>query len=128
MGQNTIGISNSYATGDVSGTSTLLGGLVGNNTSSAIITGINYFADDVGGSDGLGQGSCDAAVCIQAMGGDDTARAAWLRDTLDETDDSGLNWDSQLDAEGNAVWGNLNAAGFPCLKNMPENPDEPSCD
>ena len=123
VGWSTAGdTSNSYATGTVETTVTdilLLGGLIGNNSGSNIISGINYFADDVGGSDGLGNGSCDAAVCVQAAGGDDAARAAWLADTLDETDDSGLNWDAQLDSEGNAVWGNLNAAGFPCLKNMP---------
>ena len=122
VGENRNGnTSNSYAAGEVPGTIVLLGGLVGNSDLSGDITGINYFADDVGGSDGIGAngGSCLAAVCVQAMGGDDAARAAWLADSLDETDDSGLNWDAELDAEGNAVWGNLNAAGFPCLKNMP---------
>ena len=122
VGQSGGSISNSYATGVISGTgsSSSIGGLVGNNSGS--FSGINYFADDEdsnGGSDGLGGGSCDAAVCMQAMGDTDTARAAWLADSLDETDDGGLNWDAELDAEGNAVWGNLNAAGFPCLKNMP---------
>ena len=114
-------ISNSYAAGEASGTSRT-GGLVGWN-SSGNLSGINYFADDVGGSDGIGiganSGSCDSAVCMQAMGGNDAARATWLEDSLDETLDSGLNWDAEVDAEGNAVWGNLNAAGFPCLKNMP---------
>ena len=123
-------ISNSYAAGTASSTASspiFIGGLVGNITGGST-SGINYFADDVGGSDGIGQGSCDAAVCVQATGSDDAARAAWLADSLDETDDSGLNWDAELDAEGNAVWGNLDAPGFPCLKDMPENPDEPSCD
>ena len=122
-------ISNSYATGMVSSASsspTELGGLVGQDTSSGGISGINYFADDAGGSDGIGQGTCDVAVCVQAIGGNDTARAAWLRDSLDETDDDGLNWDAELDADGNAVWGNLNMSGFPCLKNMPAG--APSCD
>ena len=116
-GINVESISNSYAAGEASGTSRI-GGLVGWNTAGSF-SGINYFADDVGGSDGLGSGPCDAAVCVQAMGSDDAARAAWLENSLDETLDSGLNWDEQLDDEGNAVWGNLNAAGFPCLKDMP---------
>ena len=120
---STGNISNSYATGTVSSTASspiFIGGLVGNITGGST-SGINYFADDIGGPDGVGLngGSCDAAVCVQAMGGDDTARAMWLEDSLNETLDSGLNWDEQLDADGNAVWGNLNAAGFPCLKNMP---------
>ena len=118
-------ISNSYAAGTASSTAVspiFLGGLAGvDNGGTGALNGINYFADNVGGANGLGTGSCDAAVvCVQATGSDDAARAAWLADSLDETDDSGLNWDAELDAEGNAVWGNLNAAGFPCLKNMPD--------
>ena len=132
VGYNNGTISNSYAAGMVSSAAfspTELGGLVGEDAaSSGSFSGTNYFADDAGGSDGIGASvgsSCDVAVCVQAMGGDDAARAAWLRDTLDETDDIGLNWDEQLDADGNAVWGNLNASGFPCLKNMPAG--APSC-
>ena len=119
VGVNAGSISNSYATGTVTG-SFKRGGLIGDNNLSGTIDGINYFADDIGGGDGIGSGTaCDAAVCMQAMGSDDAARATWLEDSLDETADSGLNWDAQLDDEGNAVWGNLNASGFPCLKNMP---------
>ena len=111
-------ISNSYAAGEGIHGDSVFGGLVGQNEGS--ISGINYFADDIGGPDGVGGGtSCGSMVCVQATGGDDAARAAWLADSLDETDDGGLNWDAELDAEGNAVWGNLNAAGFPCLKDMP---------
>ena len=127
-------ISNSYAAGLASSSNgKRIGGLIGQNDGS--ISGINYFASgteqDSSGStpvtfDGVGSDSaCDAANCKQATGGDDAARAAWLADSLDETDDSGLNWDAELDGEGNAVWGNLNAAGFPCLKNMPTG--APSC-
>ena len=123
-------ISNSYAAGTISpgGFNENEGGLAGENSfGSSDISGINYFADDVGGSDGIGGGaSCDdVAVCKQAAGGSDAARATWLEDSLDETDDDGLNWDAELDADGNAVWGNLDAAGFPCLKNMPTG--APSC-
>ena len=130
VGNNDGSISNSYSTGAANGTHSLarvVGGLVGNNNGT--ISGTNYFVesgekDAVGNTpvtlDGLGDGSsCDAAVCVQAMGGDDAARAAWLEDSLDETSDSGLNWDDQLDDEGDPIWGNLNAAGFPCLKDMP---------
>ena len=116
-------ISNSYAAGIASNarsTSSTLGGLVGTDNGGSI-SGINFFADNVGGPDGIGSGSCTPGTCTQApaMTDTDAARATWLEDNLDETLDSGLNWDAQLDAEGNAVWGNLNAAGFPCLKNMP---------
>ena len=137
VGQNSGSFSNSYATGTASSTASspiFIGGLVGNNLGS--FNGINYFAGseekDLAGNtpvtlDGVGGGgSCDAAVvCVQATGGDDAARAAWLADSLDETLDSGLNWDDQLDDEGDPIWGNLNAAGFPCLKNMPAG--APSC-
>ena len=140
VGINNGNISNSYAAGTANTSaspSLLLGGLVGSNFTS--ISGINYFADDVAdsttsiaGSNGIGGGSassCAAAVCKQATGANYDDRLEWLEDSLDETDDSGLNWDAQLDDEGNAVWGKLNDDDeFPCLKNMPENPDEPSCD
>ena len=123
-------ISNSYAAGLASSSiGKRVGGLIGQNDNHSSISGINYFASgteqDSSGTtpmalDGVGHSSaCDAAVCVQATGGNDTARATWLADTLDETDDGGLNWDAQLDAEGNAVWGNLNMSGFPCLKDMP---------
>ena len=137
VGFNTGSISNSYAAGAVASTNSgaaAVGGLMGESTSTETLAGTLYFVEsgekDTTGNtpvtlDGLGGGSCDAAVCAQAMGGDDAARATWLADSLDETDDGGLNWDAQLDGEGNAVWGNLNAAGFPCLKNMPTG--APSC-
>ena len=99
-------ISNSYAAGAVPGSGSNVGGLVG-NLQSGSISGINYFADDVGGVNGLGTGSCDATVCMQAMGGDDAARAVWLRDSLDEAVE--LGWDS-------AIWNGLGASGFPTLR------------
>ena len=129
-------ISNSYAAGLASSSAgKRVGGLIGQNDDGSSISGINYFASgteqDSSGStpgtlDGVGHGSaCAPAVCMQATGGNDAARAAWLADSLDETDDLGLNWDAELDADGNAVWGNLNMSGFPCLKNMPTG--APSC-
>ena len=119
-GDNDGNISNSYATGTVSGISAL-GGLVGRNNGS--ISGINYFADNEdsnGGSDGIGHdSSCDSMVCVQAPAMTDTnaARAEWLRDH-DDFDESDLGWES-------TVWANLDAAGFPCLKDMPAG--APSC-
>ena len=123
VGINGGSISNSYASGTANSsvvTVETVSGLVGSVQGGSTINGINYFADDVGGPDGIeGSDTCTPGICTQATGGDDAARATWLADSLDETLDSGLNWDAELDAEGNAVWGDLNTAGFPCLKNMP---------
>ena len=114
-------ISNSYAAGTASSAGSVpgfLGGLAGSDDGS--FSDINYFASgterDAGGSapvtlDGVGVGSCDAAVCVQATGGNDAARAEWLRDH-DDFDESDLGWES-------TVWGNLDAVGYPCLKDMP---------
>ena len=107
----------SYATGAVTGT-TDVGGLVGENTGT--ISGTNYFVDTTiigGGSNGIGNGTC-GGTCTQ-----DTLIN--LRDTLDETLDAVLNWDAELDSDGSPYWGNLNASGFPCLRNMP--PGAPTC-
>ena len=113
-------IQNTYAAGESTVTgSTFSGGLLGFRQSGASITGIHHFAGDSGGTNGVGSGTCGATVCIQATGSDYASRLAWLENTLDETDNAGLNWDSALDSAGEAIWGNLNMPGFPCLRNMP---------
>ena len=138
-----LSIFNNYATGDISG-DTDVGGLVGKSNANirysytaaenvtgivdagaflgkqgglANFTGVNYYANG-GGSNGIGDGSCGATLCIQST-------SIQLMDSLDETLDAGLDWDAELDGDGNAVWGNLNAAGYPCLRNMPAG--APSC-
>ena len=100
VGHNATGgsLSNSYASGSVSGVSAAdVGGLVGNNSGS--ITDKNYFVDD-DGTNGVEGGTCAAANCIQA--GDagtttPTARQTWLQDTFGENtasgaDPAGLGW------------------------------------
>ena len=107
-----------YSGGDI-----YVGGLIGRREHQAVdehfFSGINYFVAS-GGTNGIGDGTCPASVCVQATGSNASERSAWLEDSIDETLDTGLNWDAALDADANAIWGNLNAAGFPCLKNMPE--------
>ena len=117
-------ISVSYAANSIAVSSSgafTSGGLAALNAGT--INGSNYFVSSEG-TDGLGSGSC-AGTCTQPTGADDAARRAWLSDSLDETLNGDLNWDSSLDSDGHPVWGNLNAAGFPCLKKMPNN--APSC-
>ena len=117
---NAGAVSNSYAAGLVSCISgqtcsnPKFGGLIGKN--SVTINGTNYFVDASGANNGVAEGSCSSESCLQASGANNSVRRAWLENSLDETS---LGWDSQLDEDGNAVWGNLNAAGFPCLRNMP---------
>ena len=138
-----LSISNSYAAGDVSGDTETgglvgksnatirnsyttaenvtgvvdIGGLLGKKESLANFTGMNYYVNN-NGSSGIGSGTCGAALCIQQT-------SAQLMDSLDETLDTGLNWDAEVDGNGDAVWGSLNAEGYPCLRNMPEG--APSC-
>ena len=135
---NSTEITNSYATGDVSSSHQdasrkAAGGIVGIINSSVTISN-SYFVDSDGAST-HGIGSTDASVTPtitnvhQATGTDDASRLTWMKDTLDETDNDGLNWDNVLDSDGNVIdpqpWGNLNAIGFPCLRNMPSG--APSC-
>ena len=105
------------------------GGLIGESEGS-ITEGPLYFAANTSpaGASGIGYSgaSCDPSLCIRATGSNYSERYSWLEDSLDETLDTGLNWDAELDSESNAVWGNLNAANFPCLRNMPTG--APACD
>ena len=130
VGNNDRGvIERSYAAGAISSVSkNRTGGLIGGNKNVAITAGPIYFAARTNaagsGSNGLGwttggSAICNTSICIEATGSDYNSRYAWLEDSLDETLDSGLNWDDEVDAEGNAVWGNLGLTGFPCLRNMP---------
>ena len=110
-------VRNSYALGDVNGDegSNDAGGLVGQNIAGPdAFMGNNYFVDD-DASSGIGNISSPLSSITQATGTSNADRRIWLRDSLDETLDTGLNWDSALDAEGNPIWNNLNAAALPCI-------------
>ncbi len=93
-----------------------LGGLVADanstRTSDANIrvttfTGKNYYTT-TNGVNGVGEGSCAAANCIQATGSTNAQRRTWLVDTLNETD---LGWSAD-------IWNNLGMTGWPCLKRI----------
>ena len=95
-----------------------LGGLVADanstRTSDANIrvttfTGKNYYTT-TNGVNGVGEGSCAAANCIQATGSTNAQRRTWLVDTLNETD---LGWSAD-------IWNNLGMTGWPCLKRINE--------
>ena len=110
-------VRNSYALGDVNGDggSNDAGGLVGQNAAGpAFIMGSNYFVDD-DASSGVGSISSPLSSITQATGTSNADRRIWLRDSLDETLDTGLNWDNALDANSNPIWNNLNAAALPCI-------------
>ncbi len=112
-------IANSYSATQPIGAS-LLGGLVAdansdydaddsNKDKETTFTGKNYYTTiDNGISNGLGDGSCVAANCIQATGSTNGQRRSWLADTLSETD---LGWSAN-------VWNNLGMTGWPCLKKI----------
>ena len=80
------------------------------------ITGTNYFVEIMetdSSGDGLGSGTNGAsATCLQQ--GMSPAPAN-LENNLNETLDSGLNWDDAMDASGNPIWNNLDELGFPCI-------------
>ncbi len=62
VGGNTGSITNSYAAGTVSGIVNKAGGLAGWSNVGASISGINYFVDNDGGNDGVGEGSCSGCT------------------------------------------------------------------
>ena len=108
-------ISNTYAAGMVTGSGGPRGGLLGTFAPGGSFSGKNYFVDSDGGTDGVGfAGTCASTICTRAMGANDAARRTWLQDTLDESDDSGLDWET-------SIWGNFTGSGvgYPCLKGMP---------
>ena len=136
VGNNLGSLSNSYASGLVTGSVTdtdvrsiAVGGLVGQNTGS--ISNKNYFVNvpamDDTNADGIGRGGdfCGTSstnspsVCIRAGTAttmDDDQRRTWLQDTLDErtandANPVGLEW-----SETN--WGNFvgSGVGYPKLK------------
>ena len=115
-------IANSYSTTQPLGAS-LLGGLVADaNSESAFnssnpdpdpdsrvttFTGKNYYTT-TNGVNGVGDGPCATANCIQATGSTNAQRRTWLADTLNETD---LGWSTD-------IWNNLGVTGWPCLKRI----------
>ena len=108
-------IANSYSATQPLGAS-FLGGLVADanslRTSDANIrvttfTGKNYYTT-TNGINGVGDGSCAAANCIQATGSTNAQRRTWLADTLNEAD---LGWSAD-------IWNNLGMNGWPCLKRI----------
>ena len=108
-------IANSYTATQPLGAS-FLGGLVADanslRTSDANIrvttfTGKNYYTT-TNGINGVGDGSCAAANCIQATGSTNAQRRTWLVDTLNEVD---LGWSAD-------IWNNLGMTGWPCLKRI----------
>ncbi len=108
-------IANSYSATQPLGAS-FLGGLVADanslRTSDANIrvttfTGKNYYTT-TNGINGVGDGSCAAANCIQATGSTNAQRRTWLADTLSEAD---LGWSAD-------IWNNLGMTGWPCLKRI----------
>ena len=109
---------NNYAVGSVNGDggSNRAGGLIGSSSYTSI-AGNNYFVDGDSAT-GVGSSSSPFTSIVQATGASDAARFVWMRDTLDETLDTGLDWDSALDANGNPIWNNLNGAGFPCIASI----------
>ena len=128
-------ISNSYAAGEVSTTSTaataITGAFIGNF--GGHIFGKNYYVD-ADGTNGIGSGTCDAAICIRAgaAGNTDAQRRTWLQTTADEstvgifpTDATGNDHDDDSNTPNitwevwdPSIWGSF-TSGYPCLKNMP---------
>ena len=109
-------IANSYTATQPLG-ARLLGGLVGDanslrstdaNIGATTFLGKNYYTTINNGITGVGDGSCAAAICIQATGTTNGQRRTWLADTLNETD---LVWSAD-------VWNNLSMTGWPCLKKI----------
>ena len=108
-------IANSYSATQPLGAS-FLGGLVADANSDydgddsnkeTTFTGKNYYTTS-NGVNGLGDGSCAVANCIQATGATNAQRRTWLADTLNEAD---LGWSAN-------VWNNLGVTGWPCLKKI----------
>ncbi len=128
-------ISNSYAAGEVSTTSTaataITGAFIGNF--GGHIFGKNYYVD-TDGTNGIGSGTCDSAICIRAgaAGNTDAQRRTWLQTTADEstvgifpTDATGNDHDGDnttpnitWEVWDSSIWGSF-TSGYPCLKNMP---------
>ena len=108
-------IANSYSATQPLGAS-FLGGLVADANSTrttdanirvTTFTGKNYYTT-TNGVNGVGEGSCAAANCIQATGSTNAQRRTWLADTLSEAD---LGWSTD-------IWNNLGMTGWPCLKRI----------
>ena len=108
-------IANSYSATQPLGAS-FLGGLVADANSDydgddsnkeTTFTGKNYYTTS-NGVNGLGDGSCAVANCIQATGATNAQRRTWLADTLNEAD---LGWSAN-------IWNNLGVTGWPCLKKI----------
>ena len=113
-------LTNSYAVGSVDGDggTNTTGGFIGDLlTSLPIVMGNNYFVDD-DNTTGVGSLSSPATTITQVTGTNSADRLLWMQNTLDETSDTGLDWDSALDANSNPIWNNLNGAGFPCIASI----------